>query len=106
MVRQLLCAFRGRVAQLGERLVRNEEVAGSIPVSSTNVFSNLANSAKFQKSFWSPQISGFGQLETSSELVRPPQTKRSVLNKFCVLLGNAARRMPTPKILRQVRAFA
>src|SRR5262249_37308173 len=27
---------RGRVAQLGERLVRNEEVAGSIPVSSTN----------------------------------------------------------------------
>jgi hypothetical protein len=31
-------AARGRVAQLGERLVRNEEVAGSIPVSSTNVF--------------------------------------------------------------------
>jgi hypothetical protein len=27
--------LRGRVAQLGERLVRNEEVAGSIPVSST-----------------------------------------------------------------------
>ena len=26
---------RGRVAQLGERLVRNEEVAGSIPVTST-----------------------------------------------------------------------
>ncbi len=25
----------GRVAQLGERLVRNEEVAGSIPVTST-----------------------------------------------------------------------
>ena len=27
----------GRVAQLGERLVRNEEVAGSIPVSSTKI---------------------------------------------------------------------
>ena len=27
--------FYGRVAQLGERLVRNEEVAGSIPVGST-----------------------------------------------------------------------
>src|SRR5580765_7030369 len=34
---QLFCAFRGRVAQLGERLVRNEEVAGSIPVSSTKI---------------------------------------------------------------------
>jgi hypothetical protein len=27
--------FRGDVAQLGERLVRNEEVTGSIPVIST-----------------------------------------------------------------------
>ncbi len=27
---------RGAVAQLGERLVRNEEATGSIPVSSTN----------------------------------------------------------------------
>jgi hypothetical protein len=26
----------GAVAQLGERLVRNEEVVGSIPISSTN----------------------------------------------------------------------
>jgi hypothetical protein len=28
-------AARGRVAQLGERIVRNDEVAGSTPVSST-----------------------------------------------------------------------
>ena len=27
--------FFGRVAQLGERLVRNEEVVGSIPITST-----------------------------------------------------------------------
>ena len=27
--------FIGRVAQLGERLVRNEEVVGSIPITST-----------------------------------------------------------------------
>ena len=27
--------FYGRVAQLGERLVRNEEVVGSIPITST-----------------------------------------------------------------------
>jgi hypothetical protein len=26
----------GAIAQLGERLVRNEEVSGSIPLSSTN----------------------------------------------------------------------
>ena len=31
----------GRVAQLGERLVRNEEVAGSSPATSTNVFNYL-----------------------------------------------------------------
>jgi hypothetical protein len=29
--------FCGAVAQLGERLVRNEEATGSIPVSSTNL---------------------------------------------------------------------
>jgi hypothetical protein len=29
----------GAVAQLGERLVRNEEATGSIPVSSTNLSS-------------------------------------------------------------------
>src|SRR5450755_2872043 len=31
------CASDGRVAQLGERLVRNEEAVGSIPISSTNI---------------------------------------------------------------------
>jgi hypothetical protein len=29
------CVWWGAVAQLGERLVRNEEVSGSIPLSST-----------------------------------------------------------------------
>ena len=33
--------FYGRVAQLGERLVRNEEVVGSIPITS-KVLVNLA----------------------------------------------------------------
>ena len=31
----------GAVAQLGERLVRNEEVSGSIPLSSTNKINDL-----------------------------------------------------------------
>ncbi len=31
----------GAVAQLGERLVRNEEATGSIPVSSTKLLSGL-----------------------------------------------------------------
>jgi hypothetical protein len=42
----------GRVAQLGERLVRNEEAGGSNPLSSTNNFSklnNLPNPAKFDQ---------------------------------------------------------
>ncbi len=34
----------GRVAQLGERIVRNDEVAGSIPVSSTKFSSRSDNS--------------------------------------------------------------
>jgi hypothetical protein len=35
----------GAVAQLGERLVRNEEATGSIPVSSTNLLSKLQHSS-------------------------------------------------------------
>jgi hypothetical protein len=35
---------RGRVAQLGERVVRNDEVAGSIPVTSTKFLKTLKNS--------------------------------------------------------------
>ncbi len=31
----------GAVAQLGERLVRNEEVSGSIPLSSTNKINHM-----------------------------------------------------------------
>jgi hypothetical protein len=34
----LLDLWCGAVAQLGERLVRNEEVSGSIPLSSTKSF--------------------------------------------------------------------
>ena len=32
-----MCVWWGAVAQLGERLVRNEEVSGSIPLSSTKI---------------------------------------------------------------------
>ena len=49
---KILIAARGRVAQLGERLVRNEEAGGSNPLSSTNIFSklnNLPNPAKFDQ---------------------------------------------------------
>jgi hypothetical protein len=33
--------FRGAIAQLGERVVRNDEAVGSIPTSSTIVFKPL-----------------------------------------------------------------
>ncbi len=35
---------RGAIAQLGERIVRNDEVVGSIPTSSTKSFNYLAPS--------------------------------------------------------------
>ena len=35
------CLHGGAVAQLGERLVRNEEVSGSIPLSSTTLCSSV-----------------------------------------------------------------
>ena len=34
----------GAVAQLGERLVRNEKVVGSIPISSTNLIAGIRKS--------------------------------------------------------------
>ncbi len=37
-----MVAPRGRVAQLGEHLLCKQGVAGSIPVTSTKVFNNLA----------------------------------------------------------------
>ena len=35
----------GAIAQLGERIVRNDEVVGSIPTSSTNLLNGLATVA-------------------------------------------------------------
>lgn len=37
----LLSCLYGAVAQLGERLVRNQEVRGSIPRSSTNIITRI-----------------------------------------------------------------
>ncbi len=39
----------GRVAQLGERLVRNEEVVGSIPITSTILNTTLRRGFLFAK---------------------------------------------------------
>ena len=41
MLRRVRVASLGAVAQLGERLVRNEEVSGSIPLSSTRKINNF-----------------------------------------------------------------
>ena len=40
-----MCPSRGAIAQLGERIVRNDEVVGSIPTSSTNLLNALATVA-------------------------------------------------------------
>jgi hypothetical protein len=42
----------GAVAQLGERLVRNEEVSGSIPLSSTNKINHLASKSGNNKKLY------------------------------------------------------
>src|SRR5262249_55631006 len=36
-IRSSISSFCGAIAQLGERIVRNDEVVGSIPTSSTNL---------------------------------------------------------------------
>src|SRR5258708_6965869 len=41
--------FRGRLAQLGERIVRNDEAGGSIPPPSTKSFYNLDCFSKLQQ---------------------------------------------------------
>ena len=40
-------ALGGAIAQLGERVVRNDEVGGSIPPGSTNVLSNSQHHSLF-----------------------------------------------------------
>jgi hypothetical protein len=57
----------GRVAQLGERLVRNEEAGGSNPLSSTKLFNNLDSFSEFD------ELPNFGlwQLKTETDLLSP-----------------------------------
>ena len=89
---QLFCAFRGRVAQLGERLVRNEEVAGSIPVSSTNLFSNLARFRKLQELPKLPISGASWQLKTKPNSFCPLQSVRPIRQEFHVSLRHVWRR--------------
>jgi hypothetical protein len=41
----------GAIAQLGERIVRNDEVVGSIPTSSTNLSNKLEGAFQHKKPF-------------------------------------------------------
>ncbi len=43
---KFMCVWWGAVAQLGERLVRNEEVSGSIPLSSTKDSTTRGNHSR------------------------------------------------------------
>jgi hypothetical protein len=56
---RMRCAMRvwwGAVAQLGERLVRNEEVSGSIPLSSTIETKYLASKSGSNKKWISAWV--------------------------------------------------
>ena len=52
--------LQGAVAQLGERLVCNQEATGSIPVSSTNLMlgvnATTDSVSRFMKVAWAPNI--------------------------------------------------
>jgi hypothetical protein len=82
---KIFLAARGRVAQLGERLVRNEEAGGSNPLSSTKLFNNLASLPELHEL---PKLPNFGpwQLKTKPDSLRPHQTEITVLGQFHVTL--------------------
>jgi|GEM_PF-6058967 hypothetical protein len=49
----------GAIAQLGERIVRNDEVVGSIPTSSTKISSVKSCVCEVESSFSSPPLDSF-----------------------------------------------
>ena len=58
----------GRVAQLGERLVRNEEAGGSNPLSSTRFFNNLDGLSELQElPNFGPPLIALGETVWESE---------------------------------------
>jgi hypothetical protein len=68
------CAVGGAVAQLGERLVRNEEVRGSIPLGSTNIEFHL-------RSFCQP--TPFSSKEPPQEHAIPLERRGTSQRQFC-----------------------
>ena len=54
------CGICGRLAQLGERRVRNAEVRGSIPLPSTNLLQRTARSRGGSRRFLTATIVAFG----------------------------------------------
>ena len=86
----------GAIAQLGERIVRNDEVVGSIPTSSTKSFSNL-QPAFFQ----SPPFT----LHSRSSHERHPAPPVGIHNEWsiCVAITFAsgrAKRSPSQDVRR------
>jgi hypothetical protein len=78
--RQARPASGGDVAQLGERLVRNEEVVGSIPIISTSPFpvAALPTPIRAQRGpvAWSGSGDPMGPGPARPELVNPVRTGR------------------------------
>ena len=74
----------GRVAQLGERVVRNDEVAGSIPVTSTNLSNYLRRIGDYPQL---PKLPNRGwKFEPETNSFRPIQTILPIIEKFDVPL--------------------
>jgi hypothetical protein len=78
-------ADRGRLAQLAERLVRNEEAGGSSPPPSTNLFKTLPCFPEFDE-LPSCLFCASWQLETEADSLRPHQAETPVLPPNCSAL--------------------
>jgi hypothetical protein len=92
---------RGRVAQLGERLVRNEEAEGSNPFSSTKLINNLDCLSELH------ELPNFGpwQLKTDNDLLRPHQTEIAVPSQFHVTLAYVLGCVSRPKVFQRFRTI-
>jgi hypothetical protein len=74
----------GAIAQLGERIVRNDEVVGSIPTSSTNLLKDLRA--------FSPLI-GHRQTQLIWNVLERELERRSISELSCSVLREKSRSM-------------
>ena len=66
-----LNVHRGAIAQLGERIVRNDEVVGSSPTSSTNLLNHLQSCLPFFRHRNDQTIGPYWTVKQTQKVARP-----------------------------------